>query len=179
MNSKTRWLLSLPVRRPVVSNNNQEWLPPPPNCLKLNSGFAAHRNSKSFAFGAAIRDNKGKVIVARSKVLYGAFNVTTRCLLALREALLLAKVYNIQVKIAEVDSIKVAAILNSPMKFLGDISFIVKDIKILFAEVGIDRCLVSSESRNSLAFNLASLALSSSKEYLWLDNSPCFSPCMM
>ncbi|KAI9198534.1 hypothetical protein LWI28_017581 [Acer negundo] len=166
-------------RQPVARKNIQDWLPPPPDCLKLNTGIASRRNSKSFAFAAVVKDDKGKVIVARSKTMSGSFCFVTRNFLALRGGLLLAEFYNIQVKIAEVDSLNIVSVLNSSAGYLGDASFIVNDIKILFSEVGIGKCQASPKSGSSLSLNLASLPLSSSKKLLWLDNSPFCMPFML
>ncbi|KAK3230595.1 hypothetical protein Dsin_002476 [Dipteronia sinensis] len=118
------------------------------------------------------KDDKGKVIIARSRQLDGSFSSDTGKLLALREGLLLAKFYNIDVKTAEVDSSFVASILNSQKPFLGDAKFIVNDIKALFLAFGICKCQATLKSGNSLALNLAMLAFSSSREQIWLDSSP-------
>ncbi|KAK3217958.1 hypothetical protein Dsin_011928 [Dipteronia sinensis] len=129
--------LSPSVRpQPMVSSGG-DWMAPPPGFLKLNTEMATHKKCRSIGLGVAIRDDKSKVIIARSRPLYGSFSSETGNLLALREGLLLAKFYNINVKIAEVDSSFVASILNSMFPILGDAKFIAKDIKALFLDISI------------------------------------------
>ncbi|KAK3228387.1 hypothetical protein Dsin_000268 [Dipteronia sinensis] len=92
--------------------------------------------------------------------------------IALREGLLLAKFYNISVRIVEVNASSVVSILNSSETFLGDAFYIVNDIRALFLEAGICECQFVPKVGNALAYNLASSAFSSYRGYLWLDSSP-------
>ncbi|TXG63138.1 hypothetical protein EZV62_010132 [Acer yangbiense] len=52
---------------PTISVNCTDWIAPPPGAFKLNTDVAVRK-------GAAIRDNKGIVVVAISKPLIGVFN---------------------------------------------------------------------------------------------------------
>ncbi|KAK3204648.1 hypothetical protein Dsin_018694 [Dipteronia sinensis] len=121
--------------------------------------------------GAAIRDDKGKIVAVLSKPFPGVFSADTGEFLALREGLLLAKNLNLSVQIDEVDAPNVASILNSSAPFLGDASFIVDDIKALCLEVGICKCQAIPRLGNTLAHNLASMALPSLQECSRLDSS--------
>ncbi|KAK2644204.1 hypothetical protein Ddye_019399 [Dipteronia dyeriana] len=85
--------------------------------LKLNTEVTILKNIKSIGLGAAIRDDKGKIIIARSRLMQGSFSCETGKLLALWEGLLVAKFYKISMNIAEVDSTSVASILNSSNPF--------------------------------------------------------------
>ncbi|KAK2640318.1 hypothetical protein Ddye_028113 [Dipteronia dyeriana] len=96
---------------PIVTN--ADWFAPPPGLLKLNTAEAIHNDSRTIGLGAANRDDKGKVIVARSRLIFGSFNSEIGNLLALQEGLLLAKFSNCMVNVAEDDSSYVASILNS------------------------------------------------------------------
>ncbi|KAK3218467.1 hypothetical protein Dsin_012437 [Dipteronia sinensis] len=63
--------------------------------------------------GASVRDDKRRVLVARSKLLFGSFNNDIGQFVALRNGLMLAKFYNLQVRFVEVNSRKVVDSLNS------------------------------------------------------------------
>ncbi|KAK1552734.1 hypothetical protein Q3G72_022601 [Acer saccharum] len=151
---------------------NAEWLAPPPGKLKLNTAMVSRDHNSSCALGAAVRDDKGKVIVARARLVGGSFNKDTGTLLALREGLLLALFYNLPIQIAEVDFSPVVGILSSSALYFGDASFIVKDVIALMSDLGVNVCQASSLLGNSLARNLAKAALSSCTELFWLDASP-------
>ncbi|KAK2649768.1 hypothetical protein Ddye_017257 [Dipteronia dyeriana] len=151
---------------------NADWLAPPPGLLKLNTAVAIRKDFSTIGLGAAIKDYKGKVIAARSRSMYGSFNSEIGNFLALREGLLLAKLYKCSVNIAKVDTFCVASILNSSNPCLGDATFIVNDIKALLLKIGVCKFQVSPKSGNSLAHRLAFLAFSSCREELWLDTNP-------
>ncbi|KAK2640897.1 hypothetical protein Ddye_022660 [Dipteronia dyeriana] len=80
------------------------WLALMPGLLKLNIGFASRRNSSSFDVGVAIRDDRGKVLIARSNLAIGSFSADIGHLMALREGLLLAKFYNLPISSVELSS---------------------------------------------------------------------------
>ena len=145
---------------------------PAPGLLKLNFGIATHRNGGSFGIRSTIRDDKGRVIIARSNIFYGLFNSDLCHLIALREGLMLTKFYNLPFRIAEVSSSFICSALNSPKPLLGDSTYIINDIRALLAEVGICKWLNVPKSGNILVHKLASKAFSSVRETLWLDLSP-------
>ncbi|KAK2665033.1 hypothetical protein Ddye_003607 [Dipteronia dyeriana] len=101
------------------------------SALKLNTDAAVRQGALAVGLGATIRDDNGRV-VAIAKPIVGIFTATAGELLALREGLLLAKNYNLNVLIAEVDAFSVASVLNSMDPLLGDASFIVNDVKALW-----------------------------------------------
>ncbi|KAK2638075.1 hypothetical protein Ddye_025870 [Dipteronia dyeriana] len=120
------------------------------------------------------RDDKGKVLVACSSQICGSFNAIVRQFLSLREGILLAKFYNLPVKIAEVCSSSVSVALKFPNSSLVDVRFIVNDIRVLLSDVGLFLCQAVSESSDALAQNLVLIAFSSMRERLWLDLRPRF-----
>jgi hypothetical protein len=153
-----------------------DWIPPSPGLLKLNIGAVVHQNSRSIGIGVAIRDEKGKVLVARSSQLCGSFSTEVSQFLTLQEGLMLAKFYNFLVGIIEVVSSSVSTFLNSPDSNLGDIRFIVNDIRATLSDIGRRKCQAVPISGIALAQNLAAIAFSSVRERLWLGPSPyCFS----
>ncbi|KAK2635566.1 hypothetical protein Ddye_030358 [Dipteronia dyeriana] len=117
--------LSPLARPPHAINSSAGWLAPSHGLLKLNTMVTTRKNHRSIGLGVAIRNDKGKIIVAHSRTMCGSFSAETGRLLALREAIQLAKFYNISVKIAEVDSSFVASTLISSILFLRDVIFIV------------------------------------------------------
>ncbi|TXG57422.1 hypothetical protein EZV62_018735 [Acer yangbiense] len=158
-------------RASVASRCSPDWLAPPPGRFKLNTVVANRKNGMTIGVGAAIRDDKGLVLAARSNQLPGILNVENGELIALRECLLLAHFYNLKVDYAEVISPSVVSIFNDSIPLVGESKFLMNDIKALFLDVGIIKCSAVSKSGNSLAFKLALSAFSSFREQLWLDNS--------
>ncbi|KAL5768439.1 hypothetical protein ACOSP7_014988 [Xanthoceras sorbifolium] len=74
----------------------------------------------------------------------------------------------------EVDAINVVAAVN-----YGDVNFlptglVVRDIRAFCKDVGVSLCQTIPRARNGLAHSLASLALISSENQLWLDVEPYF-----
>ncbi|KAI9162098.1 hypothetical protein LWI28_023859 [Acer negundo] len=67
-------------RRPV-----SDWLAPPPGRLKLNTAVAIRHHSQYVGLGATIRDDKGRVLVARSNQFRGSLSSNIGELIALRE----------------------------------------------------------------------------------------------
>ncbi|KAK3182788.1 hypothetical protein Dsin_030074 [Dipteronia sinensis] len=81
-----------------------DWIAPPSGQLKLNFGVVVRDGVCVVRVRVAIRNDKGKMLVALSKPLTGLFSSEIGGFLALREGLLLAKFHNIHVQIAEVAS---------------------------------------------------------------------------
>ncbi|TXG63522.1 hypothetical protein EZV62_010516 [Acer yangbiense] len=139
-------LVARPSPRPLPCG---DWLAPPPGRLKLNSAVVTNNSYRNTALGSVICDDKGKIIAARARKFLGVFSKETSVLLALMEGLMLAKFLGLVVWIAEVDLLPVVSILNSSGTFLGDASFVVKDIKALMSDIGVHTCQASSHLGNS------------------------------
>ncbi|TXG58078.1 hypothetical protein EZV62_015907 [Acer yangbiense] len=165
---------SIDAVSPVVGPSSRpnpcgDWVAPPPGWLKLNSAVVSKSSSRSSLLGTVIRDDKGKIIAARARKIKGFFSKETGVLLSLREGLLLAKFLEVPVGMVEVDFSPVISILFSSGQYLGDASFVIRDIKALMADIGVRVCQVTSPVGNSLARNLGKSAFSSSREGLLLD----------
>ncbi|TXG51243.1 hypothetical protein EZV62_023767 [Acer yangbiense] len=139
----------------VESRSNPDWLAPLPGKLKLNTAVALSKEGMTIGAGAAIRDDKGLVIAARSNQSQGKFKAKIGELIALREGLLLAHFYNLKVDYAEGFSPIVVSILNDSIPLVRESKFVMNDIKALCSDVGIIKSLVVSKSGNSLALKLA------------------------
>ncbi|KAK4838691.1 hypothetical protein QYF36_015667 [Acer negundo] len=111
------------------------WIPPPYGVLKLNSDVAVRDGLSFVGVGAAIRNHNGDIVAAISKPMQGSFSAAVGELLALREALLLAKTLNLTVNISEVDEVNVAHDINSSGSINYDVGFVVNDVKVLMKEV--------------------------------------------
>ncbi|KAI9184745.1 hypothetical protein LWI28_012597 [Acer negundo] len=121
--------------------------------------------------GAIIRDDKGRVLLARSIQMLGIFSVGAGEFLAIREGLKLAKLYNWGVNFVEVTSSRVTSSFYGVDLPLGFSKLIAVDIKDFLLDAGICKVQAIPKSRNSLALKLAHLAFSSVREFLWLDSS--------
>ncbi|KAK3212040.1 hypothetical protein Dsin_016746 [Dipteronia sinensis] len=140
-------------------------------CSQARKVWGCTRFDSFFDFpSVSIRNDKGKVLAALSRPLTGLFSFDIGGFLAFREGLLLAKLHNFNVHIAEVAP-STASPLVSLDSALGGASFIVSDIRTLLAEVGVCKCQSITPSGNTLALKLAAMAFSSVRESLWLDFS--------
>ena len=80
--------------------------------------------------------------------------------------------------LAEVDAVNIANVVNSPDIVNCVAKFIVNDIKDLMKEVGNCLCQAISRVGNTLAHDLASLAISSGKEHIWTNTTiDCIFSC--
>ncbi|TXG66527.1 hypothetical protein EZV62_007802 [Acer yangbiense] len=152
------------------SRGGLDWIGPPHGQFKLNTAAASCTQGLSIGVGAAIRDDKGLVLAARSNRLPGKFTAELGEMMALREGLQLAHFYNMKVDLAEVISPKVVSILNDSSPLVGESKFLMNDIKMLITVVGITKCLAVSKHGNTLALNLANSASALSREWLWMDS---------
>ncbi|TXG51422.1 hypothetical protein EZV62_023946 [Acer yangbiense] len=120
----------------VPISGGLDWIVPPHGQLKLNTAAARHNHGLSIGVGAAIKDDKGLVVAARSNQLPGKFTAKVEELIGLHEGLQLAHFYNMKVDFAEVISPKVVSILNDSIPLVGESKFIMTDIKMLVSVVG-------------------------------------------
>ncbi|KAK1568237.1 hypothetical protein Q3G72_022047 [Acer saccharum] len=150
-----------------------DWIPPRPGCLKLNSAAISHKFNGCSALGAVIRDDKGTIIAACARKIFGVFSKESGVLLALRDGLLLAQFLGVPVWVAEIDFSPVCSLLHSPDSYFGDASFLIQDVIHLMSAVGVSSCQSISKEGNFLACNLGISAFKSSTEILLLDNSFC------
>ncbi|KAK3198250.1 hypothetical protein Dsin_021665 [Dipteronia sinensis] len=121
------------INEKAVSQDS--WCPPPVGSVKINTDVAVRQWLDFVGTEAVIRDAEGKVLVAHSKPLRDSFSVETWELLALREGLLLAKQHGFFECWVEVDAINVAVAVNDQKPANGVASFVIDDVKVLFADV--------------------------------------------
>ncbi|KAK1581044.1 hypothetical protein Q3G72_002515 [Acer saccharum] len=128
----------------------------------------------SFRVGTVIRDSEVKVVLASSKLLNGCFSVNVCEALGLREGLILTKQYGLSVGWVEVDVANVAAGVNLSLPCRSVACFVFDDISGLCKDVGVSNYKAISKYGNGLAYNLASLAVSSLRDNVWQGYCPCF-----
>ena len=89
------------------------WMAPPPEYYKINiDGAIVGERSMSYA-GVVIRDSRGLVIVAGSKVLNGAYVAEVTEALAVEEGIRLAKELELLQVIIEYDSVVVIEAISA------------------------------------------------------------------
>ncbi|KAK3210656.1 hypothetical protein Dsin_015362 [Dipteronia sinensis] len=142
------------------------WHPPPSGGLKLNTDATVPQGGNSFGIGAVIRDSEGKIVLALSKFAHSCFFVEVCEALALREGLCLTKQHDLSTGWVEVYAANVAAGVNSTEPCRNVVCFVFNDISALCKDVGVSKCKAISRCENGVVHNLASLAVSSSKDHL-------------
>ncbi|KAI9152736.1 hypothetical protein LWI28_000226 [Acer negundo] len=115
--------------------------------------------------GVVIRNDIGQVVVAMTKFVLGFFSAEMVELLALREGLLSAKNLGFIANWVEVDAANVASGLACDSFQWSDAGPIVIDIKGLFEDVRVVKCLSTPRNGNVMAYTLAALAFS----YYWFN----------
>ncbi|KAK4858537.1 hypothetical protein QYF36_018003 [Acer negundo] len=119
--------------------------------------------------GAAIRYDKGQVLLALSKPLRGSFSMEIGELLALHEGLILAKQHVVNGCWAEADAVNVVAAVNNCEPTNGVAGFLIDDVNALFADVQVFKCQDILRNENSFTHNLTLVDVYSKKIQLWQD----------
>ncbi|KAL5770295.1 hypothetical protein ACOSP7_014449 [Xanthoceras sorbifolium] len=133
---------------PSLYRTSRIWSYPPTGENKLNSDASVRPGSGFIGVGAIIRNDTGSVIATLSKPIYDDFSMEACELLALREGLLLANMHNLVMNCVEVNAANIAS------------------------DVGVISCQHILQSGNMVAHTLSALALSSTKDCVWLDDKP-------
>ncbi|KAK4838069.1 hypothetical protein QYF36_010706 [Acer negundo] len=113
------------------------WSPPPTGELKLNSDVSVKKGFNHIGVRGVIRNDSGQLVVAMTKAVLGIFYAELGELLALREG----------------DSFQ-----------WSDAGPIVIDIKGLFEDFRVVKCLATPKNGNVMAHILATLAFSSMED---------------
>ncbi|KAK3223768.1 hypothetical protein Dsin_010793 [Dipteronia sinensis] len=156
------------------------WSPPQVGSLKLNTNASVKKGLLLCGVGAVIKDDKGWVVTALSKPFPSNFSTEAGEMVALREGLLLAQKLQLKVSCVELDACNVVSKISNGLADLGEIEFILDDVKALLKAVEVQKCLSISRNGNRVAHNLTSLTLSSKEDLLW--QNICLSvifPCLV
>lgn len=89
------------------------WVLPPPDTYKINVDGATARVRGMSSTGAIIRNSRGMVRAAGSKVLNGSYNAEVMEALAMEEGILLAKEMKLHQIVVELDSMVVVEAINA------------------------------------------------------------------
>ena len=89
------------------------WVAPPPDTYKINVDGATAGDRGMSSAGVVIRDSKGMVITAGSKVLNGTYDAEVTEALAVEEGILLAKEMELLQIVVEFDSVVVVKAINA------------------------------------------------------------------
>ena len=101
------------------------WVAPPPDTYKINVDGATAGDRGMSSAGVVIRDSKGMVITAGSKVLNGTYDAEVTEALAVEEGILLAKEMELLQIVVEFDSVVVVKAINAN-NCNGDIGLVIQ-----------------------------------------------------
>ncbi|KAK4852669.1 hypothetical protein QYF36_026009 [Acer negundo] len=110
------------------------------------------------------------MVMALTKAVLDIFSAKVGELLALRDGLLSAKNLGLVVNWVEVDVVNVDSGLAGDSFQWSDAGPIVFDIKGLFEDDRVVKCLSTPRNGNVMAHTLAALAFSSMEYRVWLDS---------
>lgn len=105
------------------------WAAPPPKVYKINVDGAKSVGGLS-GVGVVIRDCRGTVLVAKSKVLAGSYEAEITEVLAVEEGVLLASERGLHQIILETDSLAVAQAISTRSSH-GEVSIIIQGVLVL------------------------------------------------
>ena len=148
------------------------WQSPPSGFIKINTDVAASDGSPSCT-GVAIRDCRGCLIAASSKVLPSTFTAEVTKALALQDGVLLALELGISHVIVEFDALSIIQAINEGVLGgeLGHIVQNVKDISSSFSWCSFQHLI---RSGNRVAHELARAARDSGVSQVWKGVCPSF-----
>ncbi|KAK3194327.1 hypothetical protein Dsin_025637 [Dipteronia sinensis] len=156
-------LIAPPLAYPPIK---EAWQSPPVGTLKLNTDASVFQGRDVFEIEAIIRNDKGEVIIALSKLASGGFSVEVCEAIALREGLWLAKQHGLKVDWVKVDADNVVAGVRCFKPSNNCASFVFDDIFGLCKDFGVSECQAIYRCGNGVAYNLTSLAISSLRDIL-------------
>ncbi|XP_065622475.1 uncharacterized protein LOC136064535 [Quercus suber] len=105
-----------------------KWKSPPTDFYKINTDAAAFDDGRNSCIGVVIRDNKGKVLAALSKVLTASFSAKASKALAMQEGVLLATETDFSHAIFESDALSIIQAINDSFHS-GELGHIIRNIR--------------------------------------------------
>lgn len=160
-------------------NNNQQqissrrWSKPPERWIKINTDAACNQNMGRMGVGCIIRDDQGRFIRARSKVVQGRVQPREVEAMGLREALSWVKEWRSSKCVFECDSKQVVDAIKTPAgrSYFDTIIGDCKDILKHFTDV---LAVFVPRSANMIAHLLAKATYYMSDYQEWLISAPDF-----
>nr|XP_023889265.1 uncharacterized protein LOC112001321 [Quercus suber] len=148
------------------------WQAPPSGFFKINTDGAASDGSPSCT-GVAIRDCRGCLIAALSKLLPSSYSAEITEALALQDGVLLALELGISHVIVESDALSIIQAINEDV-FGGELGHIVQNIKDISSSFSWCSFQHLIRSGNRAAHELARAARDSGVTQVWKGVCPSF-----
>ena len=133
------------------------WTAPPPGFYKINVDGATDGRRSLSSVGAVIRDCRGMVVAARSKVMNGMYEAETTEAIAVEEGVLLASERELNQVIIESDSLSVVHAVNTSSN-IGELGSIIQGITGLLRAFGSWKMKHLKREYNKVAHELAQIA---------------------
>ena len=116
-----RWEFKEVARLCLQRQNNEAsgWRAPPSGMYKINVDGATSIDGRPFSVGVMIRDSKGNLVAALSKVLQGQYSSLESEIVALENGILLAKEMVLSQVIFESDALTLVQDFNTSESNLG------------------------------------------------------------
>uniref|UniRef100_A0A803PE40 Reverse transcriptase domain-containing protein n=1 Tax=Cannabis sativa TaxID=3483 RepID=A0A803PE40_CANSA len=161
-----------PAQISTLPTEGIPWKPPDMYGLKLNVDAAVNPTSKVLGVGAIVRNYKGEVMAAMSKLVQGCFRSDEMEAKALFHALNWISQLPLSVTLVETDALRVSNFLNHETWDLSCFSDIIFDVRCLLSSFS--RIVIShvKRSANQAAHGLAKHALGLDVDTCWMGEIP-------
>ncbi|XP_021866523.1 uncharacterized protein [Spinacia oleracea] len=154
-----------------VCTSNASWLPPPSNCVKLN--VDAHvLEGNGVSFGAVIRDEEGKLLVAAVKRIGANWQPEMAEAGAARYGVELARRLGYSSVILESDSLKVVRAIKTRQEGVSPIYILYDDIVGTCSEFFQFMCVHVRRTGNTLAHCIARWETGIDSERICMNSFP-------
>lgn len=148
------------------------WSPPLPCSLKINSDAACDPRGGRTGIGVVVRDEKGKMVIAKSSLKMGGLDPLSAEAYAMLVGLRSAIDFGLNNLWVESDSqLLVKAINEGGLDFAPQGSLL-NDIRLSLERLMIRGVIFAPRSKNKVAHNLVAYALNSNMDNFWEANSP-------
>ncbi|XP_023878292.2 uncharacterized protein LOC111990734 [Quercus suber] len=150
-----------------------KWKSPPTGFYKINTDTTAFDDGGNSCIGVVIRDNKGNVLAASSKVLSVPFSAEASEALALQEGVLLATEMDVSHATFESDALSIIQAINDGFH-AGELGHIIQNIREISAAFIWCSFHHLRREGNRVAHELARVARNSGASQVWKRSFPTF-----
>jgi hypothetical protein len=165
-----------------AENNNgvSKWKAPPPGWCKANWDASIDKNRGQLGIGVVVRDDKGLVIAAASKVRQGLFEPVMGEAIASYEAARICKELSIPKGWLEGDAKIIVDALNSDERILSRYGHLVEDTRSILQSFPSWKCDFVHREANEAAHRLAKAATTYISDRMWWNYTPdCISDIIL
>ncbi|KAK2662575.1 hypothetical protein Ddye_001149 [Dipteronia dyeriana] len=145
------------------------WQRPIQNYYKINTDAAFDSARKAVGIEIVIRDSMGKVMVYGAHRIYATYTPQVAKVVAIYWGLLLAHLTGLTNVMPESDA-AVVDWINAGKVFYSEVGVVVDDIRRLLQCFSSSPVSYVSRKANSVAHHLATLALFSDDDHVWLED---------